>query len=404
MTISQRIPRGSDSLKRIAVLVESSRSFGRGVLHGIADEMRTRRKWLVYYQEGGLSEILPEWFENWEGDGIIARIENRTIADAILQKNIPAVDIRGVLSTPNIPTVKTDNREIARLAAEHLAACGFHRFAFCGYDGASYSNERCTAFVEYVEAAGRKCHVFRPQEPETNTVREQEQRGWEQEELLVNWLRTLPVPIGIMCCNDARGHQLLNAAHRLDLNLPDDVAVIGVDNYETICNISVPQLTSVEQNTAQIAAEAVRLLSLQLEGEPPPTDTVLVKPCRVVARRSTDALAVNDPNLREAVRYIREHVSDEFGVEDVARAVGMSRRELERGFVSAFGHAPGREIIAARLRTVKSLLVDTDLTLYQIAEAAGFRHAEYLNVAFKRQTGMTPGRYREQMRAPASTH
>lgn len=363
--------------------------------------MRTRRDWLVYYQEGGLGELLPTWFEGWTGDGIIARIENPTIARALRRKRIPLVDIRGGCPMPGVPVVQTDNREIARLAVEHLSACGYKRFAYCGYEGAHYSDERCAAFVEFVRDAGGECHVFQANEPRFAAVRQQEQYGWENEEHLVRWLRTLPLPIGVMTCNDSRGHQLLNAAHRLDLNLPDDLAVVGVDNYETICELTVPPLSSVEQNTSQIATEAVRLLELLLRGEPAPTEPVVVKPCRVVARRSTDVLAVNDRHLREAVRFIREQVAKNFGVIDVAKSAGLSRRELERRFFTAFGHSPGQEIIAARLRTVKSLLVDTALPLYRVAEAAGFTHPEYLNVAFKRQTGMTPRRYREQMRGTA---
>lgn len=382
---------------RIAVLVESSRSFGRGVLHGLAEEMRRRRNWLVYFQEGGLGELLPRWFHRWQGDGIIARIEDPAMARALQRKRIPMVDIRGVCTLPGVPVVKTDNREIARLAAEHLLSRGYRRFGYCGYGGAHYAEERRIAFAEFIGVAGFACLDFQARGPHHANVRQQEQYGWAHEEDLVAWLRTLPRPIGVMTCNDARGHQLLNAAHRLSLKVPDDVAVVGVDNYEAICDLTVPPLSSVEQNTRQIAAEAVRQLEALLRGERLGCDAVCVKPCRVVARRSTDALAIRDRNLRQAVRFIRERAASVIGVDEVAQQAGLSRRNLERRFCAAFGHSPGQEIIAARMRLVKSLLVETDLPLYRIAEQAGFRHAEYLNRKFKQQTGTTPRTYRLQM-------
>lgn len=382
---------------RVALLLESSRAFGRGVLDQIAECLRDRRHWLVYYQECGLGELLPKWFDGWKGDGIIARIEDARMARALMRKRIPVVDIRGVCALPGVPVVKTDNTEIARLAADHLLGCGFRGFAYCGYEGAEYSTRRGEAFARFIRDAGFPCRIFSAREPRFAAVRSQEQYGWAHEQNLIEWLRALPKPIAVMACNDARGHQLLNAARQLGITVPEEMAVIGVDNHETICELTVPPLSSVEQNTRGIASEAVRLLELMLQGKPPPAQPVLVQPCNVVVRRSTDALAVPDPNLRNAVRCIRAEATSGIGVAEVARAAGLSRRELERRFLAAFGHAPGQEIMAVQLHAVKTLLTETDWPLYRIAEKAGFTHAEYLNVAFKRQSGMTPRAYRLQM-------
>lgn len=379
------------------MLLESSRAFGRGVLHGLAECLRDRRHWIVYYQEGGLGELLPTWFATWEGDGIIARIEDRRMARALVRKRIPVVDIRGVCPVPGVPVVKTDNDEIARLAAEHLLACGFKCFAYCGYEGSSYSVQRGDAFARYVRQAGLTCRFFEAREPRLVAVRQQEEYGWAHEQYVIGWLRDLPKPIGVMTCNDARGHQVLNAARHLDLAVPDDLAVIGVDNYETICELTIPPLSSVEQNTREIARQAVTLLERLLRGQTPPKAPIVVRPCKVVARRSTDALAVPDPTLRQAVRCLRAKATSGIGVAEVARTAGLSRRELERRFLAAFGHSPGQEILAVQMHTVKALLTDTDWPLYRVAEKAGFTHAEYLNVAFKRHTGLTPRRYRLQM-------
>jgi LacI family transcriptional regulator len=170
-----------------------------------------------------------------------------------------------------------------------------------------------------------------------------------------------------------------------------------VDNYETICELTVPPLSSVEQNSRRIAGEAVALLEQMLRGRPPPAEPIVVMPCKVVARRSTDVLAVADHNLRQAIRCIRENATSAIGVSEVARAAGLSRRELERRFIAALGHSPGREIATVQIQAVKSLLTETDWPLYRIAEKTGFAHPEYLNVAFKRHTGLTPRGYRLQL-------
>ncbi|MGH8021905.1 MAG: substrate-binding domain-containing protein [Opitutaceae bacterium] len=383
--------------RRIALLVESSRAFGRGVLEGLAQCLQPRHDWIVYYQEGGLGELMPGWFPAWQGDGIIARIEDGHMARALSRKRVPVVDIRGRRRTPGIPIVKTDDVEIARLVAEHLLERGFRRFAFCGFEGAEYSACRSAAFARFVREAGFSCRTFRAFEPRLSAVRKQEQYGWAHERHLLEWLRALPKPVGVMACNDARGHQLLNAARQLDISVPDEVAVVGVDNYELVCCLADPPLSSVEQNTAQIAAEAVRVLKDMMEGRSPPEQPIFIKPCRLITRRSSDALTITDPNLRAAVRCIRAQTSVGIGVDEVARHAGLSRRELERRFMATFGRSPGQEILRLRMSAVRALLTETDLPLYRIAEKTGFIHAEYLNVAFKREIGMTPRSYRMTM-------
>jgi LacI family transcriptional regulator len=164
-------PRPGRAPLRIAVLIESSRAFGRGVLQGLAECLQARRHWMVYYQEGGLGELLPGWFEDWQGDGVIARIEDRRMARALARKRIPVVDIRGRLALPGIPVVKSDHAEIGQLTAEHLLERGFRQFAYCGYEGAEYSSVRRDAFARAVRQAGFSCRVFSTAEPRLSGTR-----------------------------------------------------------------------------------------------------------------------------------------------------------------------------------------------------------------------------------------
>jgi LacI family transcriptional regulator len=389
--------KSAGGLLRIAVLLDSSRAFGRGILHGIAECLHDFRHWLMYYQEGAQGELLPEWFDRWEGDGVIARIEDDRMAQTLVRKGIPTVDIRGVCPVAGVPVVKTDNHEIARFAAEHLLGCGLKAFAYCGYAGAPDSEQRREAFVQLIRHAGFECHVFDGAAPSLTTTRARELYAWMHEDELARWLSGLPKPIGVMAANDVRGHQVLNLARLLGVPVPDELAVVGVDNFEMICELGIPPLSSVEQDTRQIGAAAVRLLETMLRGKRPPSTPLLVKPRRVVARRSTDALAIPDPRLRQAVRCIRNYATSGVGVADVAKSSGLSRRELERHFRAAFGHSPGQEIVNVQIQAIKSLLIETDEPIYRIAEKCGFAYPEYLNVMFKRHTGMTPRKYRLQV-------
>jgi LacI family transcriptional regulator len=367
------------------------------VVQGIAEGLRDERDWLMYHQEGTQADLLPNWFSIWQGDGIIARIENHAMGDALRRKGVPVVDIRGVCPIEGVPVVMTDNAEIARLAAQHLFGCGLKSFAYCGFSGAPDSDQRREAFAACVREAGFKCRIFDVEDSHLAATREREEFGWMHEGDLIEWLRGLPKPSGIMACNDVRGHQVLNAGRLLDLTVPDELAVVGVDNFEMICELAIPPLTSVEQNTRQMGREAVQLLDRMLRGERVPAGTRLVKPSKIVARRSTDALAVPDPQLRKAVECVRKGATSGIRILDVARAAGLSRRELERRFQLAFGHSPGREIATVQIQAIKRLLTETDWPLYQVADQTGFAYPEYLNVVFKRHTGMTPRNYRLQM-------
>jgi LacI family transcriptional regulator len=328
---------------------------------------------------------------------VIARIENDTMARALLRKRIPVVDIRGVCPVAGVPVVRTDNVEIARLAADHLLGCGLKSFAYCGYAGAPDSDQRRDAFARFIGEAGLDCRILDVSASDLGATRLREEFGWMHERELVDWLRELPRPSGIMACNDVRGHQLLNAARLINLAVPDELAVVGVDNFEMICELAIPPLTSVEQNTRQMAREAVQMLERMLRGQRTPSAPLVVKPCKLVARRSTDALAVPDEQLRRAVTCIRQKATSGIRIRDVAQVAGLSRRELERRFQVAFGHSPGQEIVTVQIQAIKTLLTETDWPLYRVAAETGFEYPEYLNVMFKRLTGVTPRAYRLQM-------
>jgi LacI family transcriptional regulator len=233
---------------------------------------------------------------------------------------------------------------------------------------------------------------------------ELEKRGLLFQEHLTLWLKSLPKPVGIMACNDIRGQQVMNACRRCDLTVPEELAVIGVDNDEIFCELSDPPLSSVALDTLRIGYEAAALLERMMAGEKAPERPILIPPLGVVARRSTDVLVMDDRQLAIGARFLREHAFDSITVNDAARAAGMSRRVFERRFSSQIGRAPKAEVLRIRLERAKSLLANTDWPLTKIAERTGFKHGGYLHAVFGDKMGMTPGQFRKQTKLESERH
>ncbi|MGA2176604.1 MAG: DNA-binding transcriptional regulator [Verrucomicrobiota bacterium] len=384
---------------RVALLIESSRAYGRGTLLGVAKYLREHGPWSIFFQERGLGDIAPPWLENWKGDGILARVENGAMARAIHRLRVPAVDLRYLLPNLHLPSVRTDDQAATGLAWEHLRERGFRHFAFCGFDGADYSDIRGAQFARRVAEAGLRCHIFvDPRPARQATTLKHEEKGLSDGDRVAQWIKQLPKPIGLMACNDIRGQQVLNACRAVGVAVPDEVAVIGVDNDEVLCELSDPPLSSVAPNTERIGYEAAALLDRMMAGHRPPNQPVVIEPLGIVTRGSTDVLAIEDRHIAAAVRFIRQRACDGVDVRDVLRAVPLSRSALERRFAKALNRSPKDEILRVRLNRAKELLSETNLPLSLVAEKIGLEHGEYLSVIFKKKTGLTPAQFRARSR------
>lgn len=373
--------------RKVALLIETSNAYARGLMQGIVAYLREHRPWSIYLAEHSRGDRPPGWLAEWQGDGVIARVENRAIARLLSRLRIPVVDVSAALLLPDAPYVETDDAAIVKLAMEHLLERGFRHFGFCGDARFNWSNWREEQFRLQLRAAGYECSVFRPPTRRTNHVdHEPEQIG--------EWLDSLPKPVGIMACYDFRGQQVLDAARQRGIFVPDDVAVIGVDNDELIANLAAPPMSSVIPNAPRIGYEAAVLLDRMMKGEPVRSGPHLVAPQGVATRQSTDTLAIEDRNIVKALRYIREHACEGIRVRDVLRAVPQSRRIMESRFKRLVGRTPQAEITRMQLNRVKTLLAETDLSLDEIAARTGFAHTEYLSVVFKRVEGKPPSAFR----------
>lgn len=380
---------------RVALLVESSRAYGRGILAGVAKYVREHEPWSIFYQELSLCDETPDWFRNWKGEGVITRLENNNVVGLVQKLRVPVVYLRKVKSTAGMPTLLTDNAASGQMCFDHFKERGFRHFAFCGFNGADYSDERRAGFVESVKKLGLRCHIFRV----GRQLGQAKTAGYENEGLkdavaVADWIRQLPKPVGVMACNDMRGQQVLNTCRALGVAVPDEVAVIGVDNDEVLCTLSDPPLSSVVPDTERIGYETASMLARMMRGGKAPDSQIFIKPKCVVARRSTEVLAVEDRQIAAVTRFIREHACDGIDVSDVLRAVPMSRSTLDRRFIALMNCTPKDEILRVRLSRAKQLLAETDFPLPHIAEQIGLEHAEYLSRIFKKRVGMTPSDFR----------
>lgn len=395
----------SASQRLVAVILDAARPYDRLVIGGVAHYAREHGGWSLYVEEDPLQK-LPD-LRHWHGQGIIATFDDRHVASAIRGLRLPIVGVGGGYGwhdpASGIPYIYTDNAAIGRLGAEHLLGCGFEMLAFYGYPRTAtsgWSEERADAFAAVAARAGRPCHVF--------TGRHATARRWEDLQAeLRHWIASLPKPVGLMACNDVRARHVLEACRSLGLRVPHDVAVVGVDNDEMICDLTSPPLSSIDQSARRIGYEAAAALDrlMQAERRPrrrpsaAPRRPVVIPPIGVIARASTDTTATRDEVVLAALQRLRQSPWRRPDVARIAADVCVSRSTLENRFRAIIGRSIHEEFVRLRLAGLRRLITDTDLPLKAVAVRAGFPSVQYMTTFLHRHTGLTPARMRAMERA-----
>jgi LacI family transcriptional regulator len=385
---------------RVALLVESSRASGRSLLRGIADYVRAHRPWIVFHQERALGDAAPAKLSQWGADGIIARIENRQLVRQIQRWGLPTVDVLGWHPIPGVPRMGNDRRAVARMAVDHLRQRGLESFAYCGFPGLVFSDQRAAEFADYVVTQGFRVDVYQGTPPRRPaSVAKIEARGLLQERSLAAWLRSLTKPVGMMACNDSCAQQVLNVCRDCGIDVPGQIVLVGVDNDDVLCELSSPPLSSISLNNERIGYEAAALLDRMLRGIKPEVEEVRFPPLGVVARRSTDTFFVTDADVATAVRFIHDHACEAISVQDVVNVVSVSPSTLKRRFARFVGQSPKAYILRVQLDRARALLACTGLEVRQIAGKCGFVNVEWFCKLFKKTTGITPTQWRDQFAA-----
>ncbi len=373
--------------RRVALLVETSLGSGREILRGIGRYARQASNWQLFHAAGGLADAIPDWMKDWEGDAIIARIQNEETRDALAGLAIPVIDVLGVCEN-QFPLVHVDDEAIGQLVARHFLARNFQHFAFYGIAEENWSDRRATAFLATAHEA-KTLH-------ELKVPRQSKAKAPERFHQVQEWVRMLPKPCAIMVCSDQRGLELLEACLSEDLTVPEEIAVIGVDNDAALCEISDPPLSSVRGGHFNVGLEAARTVDLLLSGQELATRIVRVPPNGIVERESSSITAIDDPLVAKGVSYIRQNLAAPITNDSIARACGISRTLFQKRFREAMGQSIREFILERRVERALHLIKGSDITLADVAERSGFKHQEYLGQIIKRTTGRTPGQLRKE--------
>lgn len=385
--------------RRILLEIETAIAPGRDMLRGISKFVGEIHRWDVHHNAGnwalhgsisGPSHIEP-LSPNQPIDGVITRIYDeatRARAHDLIDQGIPVVDILGDHDDRSLPLVHTDDSAIAISALKHLSGQGFNRFAFCGIENTRWSVLRGESFQKAAEAKGFETPTFA-------VTKMHQSHGETDAERATEWLRSLPLPIGIFVSCDHIAPLLIEAAGRLGVTIPENLALVGVNNDTVACNVCNPTLSSIDASHFEVGYRAARLLNELLEGGSPPAKPILVPPTRLVVRGSSGELAISDPLIARAARFINRNAGSPIGVDDVVETVPLSRRELQRRFRQVTGRTIHSTILDARINIAKRLLSNPEYTVDTVAELSGFGSRQHFAKTFKTQTGFTPATFRK---------
>ena len=387
---------------RIAVQVETNRAHGRALLEGIADYALARSDWRLEAVE---PSALVDSANLRRYDGFIVRVMDDRTADALVKSRKPVIDTYGRVDTSPIPFIRLDDAAIAKCAADCFAEHHYTRCAFCGFRGLRFSEARGKAFAEAVQARGGSCETYDGGASglRETAVRNERMDATSDDNTLRRWIRALRKPVAVFCCNDLRAFQLLKACTDARISVPNDVAVLGVDNDKVLCTFTNPPLSSIETKPFALGQTAAKMLEglLKTPKETPP-QTALHPPCRVVERVSTEFYPMKTPWLSDALVYIRQHLGDGISAEDVIARLGYSHTTVGKTFRAELGLSIQQEIIRQRRERACRLLKETSRTAADIASECGYPSAQYFAHMFAAHFGTTPDVWRKSPRGDAS--
>lgn len=339
--------------------------------------------------------VIPD---HWQGDGILTLLlpHRQDIVRYLKRQAVPVVSLTADLEHLPIPRVHLDNIRIGQLGAEHLLDRGFEKLAFYKCSHIRDVQGREEGFRTAVQAAGRDYLLL----DWHAAARRQPRRNWF--EWLKSQLRELPLPVGLMAQSDNRAAHVLSACEALGIAIPEQLAVIGVDNDQYACEFAAVPISSVDSDREALAYEGASLLGRLMAGSRAPRQPIVVKPQGVAVRKSTDILAIEHRAVARALSFIWEHCLERIGVEDVVQMSFMSRCGLYRAFEKHVGRSIGEEIARKRVEHAQKRLSDSDDKLHRIASQCGFSGGEHFSRAFSRLVGMPPSAYRRSKRGGVS--
>ena len=388
------------SLHKVALIIETSGIYGRRILTGVGEYIRNHTPWIVvlerhasglavYSDQDTINFADPKWIAASHWDGVLSRVADPSFVRVLTEIGIPVVDLNDRYDNPEVAWVGSNHRAIGTLAAKQFHSLSIPNFAYSGIEGLMWSDQRLEGFRDTADEYGIDVHVFKTPWAVKN------QQYWHSDIApIMEWIRNLPKPIGIFAPNDMRAVHLISACNQLGIMIPEEVAVLGVNDEEILCDLCTPRLSSVIPDAEQIGYRAAELLDKMMRTGKRIKNHLHLDPRGLSVRQSTDILAVKDQLVKEAVQFIRQRASIGCQVSDLTKKFKISRSALDSRFRKALNRSPTKIIHWFQISLIQKLLLETDYTLEHISEEMGFKHSEYLTVLFKREVGVTPSHYR----------
>jgi LacI family transcriptional regulator len=384
-------------MKNIGILIERERAFSRDLCSGIIQYAQECQDWSLTMLDFE-SLIKPSVARKF--DGFIIRAINRRIVDAFAATKKPVVDLFEKTSASPFVHVMQNPTKIGQMAARHFLQRHFSSFGFFGHEGSAYSDMRRDAFVECLRLHRKKCFVYKTPKSarldfESAVMLKEKYNAGDEKRSIVNFIKKIPKPIAVFCSHDLRAHQLITACRETGVDIPSEIAVLGVDDDEMLCTFSSPSISSINPNAYGIGRKAAQTLSEMMNGRQTER-TIRVNPGQIVTRASTEVFTIDPPWMSDALVFITKNVHKRISASDVYRHVKRSHTVVDQAFRDALGSTVSKEIAATRMREAHRLVTSTNLPFAMISKLSGFASIQYFTRSFTATYGRSPMKVRDK--------
>jgi LacI family transcriptional regulator len=380
-------------MPRIILLTDLSEEYAKNLLKGIVRYSKEHEPWVLckmpfsFRVEQGVEGVL-EWAKEWKADGIIAQFYNSDRVEIFRENGIAAIAQDFKSRFTEIPNITGAHRLAGKMGADYFIRKGFKNFAFYGFKDIVWSSERCEGFLDEIRKYQLETHFYEYQNDDFKEL-------WYYESApLIAWLKKLPKPIAMMACDDNQGHHIAEVCKQCGIRIPEEIALLGVDNDEAVCSLSDPPLSSISQAVEKGGYETAQLMSRMIQNPQEYYEDVVVYPTHIITRQSTDIYATNDKYISTILKYIHQNVNKKLTIDQFIHLVPLSRRLLEKHFKQEIGAPIYTYIMNLRIEKFAHRILETDSSIMEIADEIGY--SDYKNIArqFKRIKGCTPSEYK----------
>ena len=379
---------------KIILLIDFTEDYGKSLLKGVTKYSKENGPWMfcrmpLQYREDLSMDNIIQFAKDWKADGIIAQFYNHANIKKLSETKIPVIVEDFKERFDEFPNITGGYFEAGQMGAKYFINKGYKKFAFYGFDNIVWSRERAEGFEDSVIKHGEKVHFFNPKKIESREL------WYYKPSALSKWLTKLPKPIAIMACDDERAQNITEACKHSKIKIPEEVAVLGVDNDELTCNLSDPPLSSIGLNTEQGGYEAAKLMRQLIENKDQDHYDIIVRPTTIITRQSTDICATSDQQIAKALNFIHKNIENNINVDDVLKTVSISRRALEKRFLEVTDSAIYKYICNLRIQKFTDRLLESEKSVYEIAIELGYNDNKNLSRSFKQIHKCTPLQYRK---------